>query len=295
MVFGTIEDAGADGIWTRKIREKLRMQDSTMKAALKFLEQKGYISEMKSVENPNKKMYIKANLRPSDRATGGPWFNDGELDQAFIAELERVTFEYIKRNSAYLSAAGGSAGATRAPKKGAVTNGVDSVSRGKKRSATEISGEDTTPVPVVVSSRESKKMFLPLPAGYTSYPTVSDVAKFIHESGITKNTTLSENDVQQLVDVLVFDGLVEPIRVGRRRGYRVARATRQDPMPLKERVQKERDGLIDVPKQWIGAEPLSNGLTEAPCGRCPVFDLCEEGGPVNPANCVYYQRWLGVV
>ncbi|KAF9563689.1 hypothetical protein CPC08DRAFT_686206 [Agrocybe pediades] len=36
----------------------------------------------------------------------------------------------------------------------------------------------------------------------------------------------------------------------------------------------------------------TNGLTEAPCGTCPSFEFCKEGGPVNPPDCVYYGEWL---
>ena len=36
------------------------------------------------------------------------------------------------------------------------------------------------------------------------------------------------------------------------------------------------------------------GLAQAPCGRCPVFDFCKSGGPVNPQECVYYGDWLGM-
>jgi DNA-directed RNA polymerase III subunit RPC6 len=34
------------------------------------------------------------------------------------------------------------------------------------------------------------------------------------------------------------------------------------------------------------------GLTESPCGLCPSFEFCKEGGPVNPQECVYYGEWL---
>ena len=80
MVYSVIDEAGADGIWNRTIKNKLNMHEAVVKNCIKYLETKGYIASMKNVEHPNKKMYIKANLRPSDRATGGPWFTDGELD-----------------------------------------------------------------------------------------------------------------------------------------------------------------------------------------------------------------------
>ncbi|KAF8164979.1 RNA polymerase Rpc34 subunit-domain-containing protein [Crassisporium funariophilum] len=34
------------------------------------------------------------------------------------------------------------------------------------------------------------------------------------------------------------------------------------------------------------------GWTESPCGLCPSFEFCKEGGPVNPQECVYYGDWL---
>ncbi|AEO70571.1 uncharacterized protein THITE_2122199 [Thermothielavioides terrestris NRRL 8126] len=264
MVYSIIDEAGADGIWNRTIKNRLNMHEAVVKSCIKFLESKGYIASMKNVEHPNKKMYIKATLKPSERATGGPWFTEGELDTAFISELEGIVFEYIKTKSAYRgsqphpggSAPSSSSGATKVPKRGAVLGG-ETTSRGTKRAATEISTDDGTPAPAgAATSRGSgssghtktRAVFLPMPAGYKHYPTVAEIAKFIHDTGITNNTTLSEADIQQLVDVLTYDGLIEP--------------------------------------------PLGNGLTEAPCGRCPVFDLCEEGAPVSPSNCVYFLQWL---
>jgi DNA-directed RNA polymerase III subunit RPC6 len=29
-----------------------------------------------------------------------------------------------------------------------------------------------------------------------------------------------------------------------------------------------------------------------PCGKCPVFSFCQEGGPVNATECVYIEDWL---
>ncbi len=301
MVYAVIDEAGADGIWNRTIKNRLNMHEAVVKNCIKYLETKGYITSMKNVEHPNKKMYIKANLRPSDRATGGPWFTEGELDTAFIAELEDIIFEYIKNKSAYLSQHKGAN--PKAPKKGVVkgvapTDGT-AASRGVKRTATDISTDDHPPVKTHVdggSNRPRGDVYLPLPAGYTKYPTVSEIAKLIDATGITNNTTLGEADIQQLVDVLTYDGLVEPIVVNGHKGYRVTRAAKQDPVPLGER-RKEREGdmemgMMDVP--LMGAEAPSNGLTEAPCGRCPVFELCEEGGPVSPQNCVYFPQWLDI-
>jgi len=298
MVYSIIDEAGADGIWNRTIKNKLNMHEAVVKSSIKYLETKGYIASMKNVEHPNKKMYIRANLRPSDRATGGPWFTDGELDTAFIAELEELVFDYIKTHSAYLSSqgTGSSAPATRVPKKGVIRGSAapEGEARGTKRTATDISTDDQ-PLPTTIQPHpraKPTKTFLPLPAGYKAYPTVTEIAQLIDRAGITNNTTLGEADIQQLVDALTYDGLIEPIKVNGRKGYRVTRAVKQDPVSF----AKKREGRtgMDLPELIPGVPPAPNGLTEAPCGRCPVFDLCEEGGPVSPNNCVYFPQWLGI-
>jgi DNA-directed RNA polymerase III subunit RPC6 len=305
MVYQLIDDAGADGIWSRTLKGRLKIHESVLKACIKHLETKGYITDMKSVEHPNKKMYIKANLRPSDRATGGPWYTDSNLDEAFIAGLERIIFNFIRMKSAHFREPPATA---KTPKKGVTGTAA---ARGRKRAATEISVEDgvaaspagtpaatATPAPAVqqqpphqqAPNRGRGPAYLPFPAGYNYYPTAYEIAEFIHKSGITNNTTLSEDDVQQLVDILCYDGLVEPVVVGRRKGYRTARISRQEPDDT-ARIKEMEGGGLEV---LLGPPPPSNGFVEAPCGRCPVFELCEEGGPVNPTNCVYFPRWLGL-
>lgn len=300
MVYEMIDDAGADGIWSRTLKARLQMHDSVLKSHLKFLESKGYIKDMKSVEHPNKKMYIKSSLRPSEKATGGPWYTDSNLDEAFISELLKVIFDFITRQSTYRSVH--SVHKEKQPKKGVLKGDKEAaIAKGKKRAAEDISGED--PAPPAHAQREKqhrhrepkRTQLLPLPAGYNAYPTVRQIAELISASGITNNTTLGIADVQQLVDVLVDDGLVEPVRIGKVKGYRTVRAARVDPTPLTALMRDHSmdEDVLDLQAQDMGAGPMSNGLTEAPCGRCPVFDLCEEGGPVNPGNCVYFQRWLG--
>ncbi|KAI6011129.1 RNA polymerase Rpc34 subunit-domain-containing protein [Pisolithus marmoratus] len=42
----------------------------------------------------------------------------------------------------------------------------------------------------------------------------------------------------------------------------------------------------------IRQERVVLGWSQAPCGRCPVFDFCRDKGPTNPRECVYYEDWL---
>ncbi|KAK0741597.1 RNA polymerase Rpc34 [Apiosordaria backusii] len=254
LVYGIIDQAGSDGVWIRHIKLRANIQDATLKACIKVLESKGYISSMTNVEMPNRKMYIRSDLKPSERATGGPWFTDGELDEAFIKAIEGIIFEYIKTHSAYMSR--GTSLPQRQPKKGVVTGGVEAR------------------------------------AGYKKYPTVNEITEFIHMQKVS-SAMLGVADIQALVDVLVFDGLIEPIKVNSRKGYRVVRPTKQDTMSYAKR-QQEREAHPELGQPVLGPAPVSSAVTEAPCGRCPVFELCQEGGPVAPSTCVYFQEWLGL-
>lgn len=42
----------------------------------------------------------------------------------------------------------------------------------------------------------------------------------------------------------------------------------------------------------IRQERVVLGWSQAPCARCPQFDFCKTGGPVNAGECEYYGEWL---
>ncbi|CAK7245153.1 MAG: 34-kDa subunit of RNA polymerase III (C) [Sporothrix thermara] len=329
MVYELIDDAGADGIWARSLKHRLNMHESVLKQCIKHLEARGYIRDMKSVENIGKKMYIKATLRPSDRATGGPWYSDGVLDGDFIESLQELVFDVIRNRSTYRSrvrssttaTAPSESAATKQPKKGVVrggaaaaldataaAGGTAAATRGRKRPADALStgNDDATTKNTAANGLHGKhhggsrthrrEILLPMPAGFNNYPTVRRIAELIEQSGVAMNTTLGEADIQQLVDLLVYDGLLEPVRLpnSHETGYRATNVCRlEEPSANGGVVGSDK---LDQPRTTPkGAPPpLNNGLTESPCGLCPVFDLCEDGGPVSPANCVYFNRWLGL-
>lgn len=98
------------------------------------------------------------------------------------------------------------------------------------------------------------------PPGYTGYPSQNEIYRWVKSSNLTE-VDLAEADIRNLLDVLVYDGKIERVVGGT--AYRAVRR------------------LDSV-----------NGFTESPCGRCPVFSLCREGGPVSASNCVYFEDWL---
>lgn len=100
-----------------------------------------------------------------------------------------------------------------------------------------------------------------------SYASSNDVWKFISELGISK-VQLSVEDIEMILDTLIFDGKVEQSFVA--------------------------GGDAGQTKLYRAVNPLiqPSGLMRMPCGSCPVFDKCYEGGAVSPSTCVYMKEWL---
>lgn len=109
--------------------------------------------------------------------------------------------------------------------------------------------------------RDRSRHMLPMPPGFRKYPTIAEITRAINASDLS-GVEMKISEMQQLVDVLCWDRRLEKLEGGK--AYRATRSIANE----------------------------VNGLTEAPCGRCPVFDFCEEGGPVNARTCEYFQDWL---
>jgi|SRR6266850_1557904 len=71
--------------------------------------------------------------------------------------------------------------------------------------------------------------------------------------------------------------------------------------PKKRVHARSRSPLASLDDQNFGGayvyravrqERVALGWSQAPCGSCPVFDFCKEGGPVGPSGCEYYGEWL---
>ncbi|KAL8822997.1 MAG: hypothetical protein Q9191_006278 [Dirinaria sp. TL-2023a] len=119
------------------------------------------------------------------------------------------------------------------------------------------------------ASRDRSKDMLPMPPGYQGYPTVQEITKAMNASGIS-GVVMKEAEMLQLLDVLGWDGKIE--KVPNSKGYRALRQV----------------------GRWGGSNH-AGGLREAPCGRCPIFEICDDGGPVNAKTCEYFEDWLNIL
>ncbi|TVY82874.1 putative DNA-directed RNA polymerase III subunit rpc6 [Lachnellula suecica] len=267
MVYSHIDEADSEGIWIRTVKQRTKLHDSVIGHAIKHLEGRSLVKSMKSVEHPTRKMYIKSTIRASEKATGGAFYGDGELDEEFIAMMMQFLVKYITsrsfyRSSTLLRTAGKNIERTK------MTPEEIKAARDKG-----LGPRGTRPREAEGGSARAEKMrnyesMVPMPHGYQGYPDVHEMTSFIEEKGVSK-TTLTSVEIQQLLDVLCYDDIIEKVQGG--------------PQGISYRALR---------KSLLDSDEAGSVLTEMPCGRCPVFDLCEEGGPVGPSNCVYYNDWL---
>jgi DNA-directed RNA polymerase III subunit RPC6 len=268
LVYGYIDEAGDEGAWTRNIKQRSGLHEAVIQAALKKLKGRNLISDMKSVEHPTRKMYIKSNLHPSDRASGGAWYTDGELDEALIDFVMKMLFKYIFQRTFYYSRSYGG-GSKKEPKK-VIKKMSPAEAKAKRDQVLGAEGGEGG-LDVKTERMLDYERYLPMPAHYQQYPVLDELTVWVEKSGLLKQT-LTAAELQQVLDVMVFDDKIETVNNGSAEGpaYRAVR------------------------KSMINEDDRGSVLNEAPCGRCPVFELCEEGGPVGPSNCEYFTEWLAM-
>lgn len=272
MVYNQIENSGTNGTWTKTIKQRTNIHQTAVTKAMKTLEGKKLVKPVKSIKNPAQKIYMLFHLSPNEDVTGGPWFSDGELDVELIAVTADAVVHFIAQNSwktVYI----------KRERTASPTLTMDGASKKRKRNdAADIEGAH----PRSRGRRDGYETQVSYPAGWRGYPTVSAIHHFITEAGFLKDAAnLTEADLQNLLDVLVFDERIEKIG----NGYRTCRGVYGATEAMKNIIHGRAAG--DAVEDVEG-----NGLSQAPCGRCPVFNLCEDGGPVNASNCEYFQTWL---
>lgn len=99
IVYQCIKAADNKGIWTKDLKMRTNLHQTVITKVLKNLENRKIIKAVKSVKNSTRKVYMLANLEPSQEITGGPWFSENELDTEFIEELCKVCLRFIGTKS----------------------------------------------------------------------------------------------------------------------------------------------------------------------------------------------------
>lgn len=111
--------------------------------------------------------------------------------------------------------------------------------------------------------------------------TVEELSDFVRDSRLSR-VALSEEEVLQIVNTLVYDGCVSA-HVSITAAGAVASASGA-PVPYAAGTVYYTPSALPLKRH--------SDLTSVPCGVCPVADQCHDGGAISPATCQYYDDWI---
>ncbi|KAF1981910.1 hypothetical protein K402DRAFT_467152 [Aulographum hederae CBS 113979] len=320
QVYSIIEATSNSGIWTRSINTRTQLAPISTQKALKKLASSGLIKDVRQKNAPTKKNYMCSQFEPDEDVTGGCFYDDGDLDSALIEALSETIVTFVESRSwvetTYVSEKGKSMGNGKgkvAPKR---INGREnlksakSLTNGNGKRKFEIDSDDdlepdddfprSKKPRLAVSDKTSTfdkfhsfpdiedtllayKPFvgpngrerIPYPIDEKSeYPSAANIFEYITKNKFVLNKKFEESDLMALLEVLENDGLV--LYVESANGY--ASVKPAAPVVPNEKFEQEYS--------------VGTGLTQAPCSICPVFDMCEDGGRINPRTCPYLNEWL---
>ncbi len=236
IVYSIIERAANKGIWIRDIRFQSNLSQTQLNKVLKNMESQKLIKSVKSVAASKKKVYMLNEIEPDRSVTGGSWYSGNDYESEFIEVLGQQCLRFLfEKVFIYL-----------------FSIIKLSVCFAQQSNSAKIS--QTNPV----SRRNS------------SFVSSADVWKFIKDVGISK-VELSLEDIESILDTLVFDGKVEK------------HITAQNNSDNSNKLYRSIESLA-----------TDTGIMRMPCGLCPVYNDCYEGGPICPSKCVYMKEWLEI-
>lgn len=250
-----IDQAQSEGVWSKALRAKTNFAQPTLTKCLKSLESKDLVQSIMSVKFPNRKMYLLKHLTPSEDIAGGLWQNNGDFDLGMIDEISQIVRQKVDMETC-----------VRIPgnwNNYTPTDRAAAIARKKAHVQGIPDIEDAIPV------RPYKPPVQPNATRWVhksnpNYPTANTLATWLNETGVLKGRTARDVDMEQLLEMMVLDGRLEKVS---HIAYRTAL------------------NMSDT--------KTYNGFVDAPCGTCPVFDLCADDGEISARTCVYFGEWLG--
>ncbi|KAL8766137.1 MAG: hypothetical protein Q9209_006977 [Squamulea sp. 1 TL-2023] len=275
LVYSYIESAGREGIWSRLLRVRSGLPQTVVESCAKALEQRHYVKQIKTAKFPTRKTYMLAGLQPSEEVTGGPFYTDGVLDDEFVRQMSKWSERYIV----------GRSWAKSSDNPRPQSNNVKSLNPSRISKKQAESKREPALQSSIPNHNSSYINLLPFPAGYTGYPSVSEITCAINASSLS-SVTMKEAEMKQLLDILVWDGRIEENRLNG--GYK---AVKKVALAV---INGQRTNEKATGKRTEDGDEEVSTLTEAPCGKCPVIGFCEDGGPVNARSCEYFAEWLEI-
>lgn len=301
MVLSTIDAAGSSGIWTRTIKFKSSLPAHILDRVYKKLESKNLIKQLKHVKNPGRKFYIMSGLKPSEEAAGDGWYTDGALDVGLIDMISKIIEAHVSSQSWQVVDEDDIDDAPLSPtqKRKAPGDGFEDLGDDRAKASKTHDGQHK-------ARKQTVTKYQPFPAGYRGYPTVREISAHITALKVSR-TALSENDIAKLLEVMVYDDRLSKTHRPRTgdevpddptkdtitvfRCFKTPGKLKEEQLLEKRKVSKHESVRKAAYRQQELEDIGTGGSSEVPCMRCPVFDICGDGGPVNVVTCKYFDQW----
>lgn len=254
LLYHHIDQVQAEGIWSKALRAKTNVTQQVLTKCLKSLESKDLVQSVMSVKFPNRKMYLLKHLRPSEDIAGGPWQSEGDFDTALIDTISAIIAQHIENETCI-----------RVP--GNWNNyPIQDRSADVAAKKAQVQGiadiEDAPAARSYLPPRDPNSAKV-VHKHSPQYPTAASVASWLNSKEVLRGKFVREDDMEQLLEMMVLDGRLEKTSGTNYRTALTAADTK-----------------------------VYNGFVDAPCGNCPVFDLCGTEGEISARTCVYFGQWL---
>lgn len=116
----------------------------------------------------------------------------------------------------------------------------------------------------------------------------SEVKDYIDNLKIS-NVKLTLQDIEMVLETIVFDGLIEKISV-------VKKVDTSTPVKIEKTFTSddEEPDTSHITYYYRALAKLveSSGVMRAPCGQCPYIHECRPSAVITPEKCLYFERWF---
>jgi DNA-directed RNA polymerase III subunit RPC6 len=106
------------------------------------------------------------------------------------------------------------------------------------------------------------------------------------------NVQLSQQDIEMVLDTIVFDGLIEKIAVEKKPDAKMETTPVKNDKNLTSDEEDQDSGNYTYFYRALARLVDSTGVMRVPCGQCPHVHECRPGAVVNPEKCVYFDKWF---
>lgn len=116
----------------------------------------------------------------------------------------------------------------------------------------------------------------------------SEVKEYIDKLKIS-NVILTLQDIEMVLETIVFDGLIEKITVVKKPDIAAPVMSEKVLTPDDEESDA---GHVTYYYRALSKLVESSGMMRVPCGQCPYIHECRPGAVINPSMCLYLERWF---